>query len=265
MKLISQRSDDNEVTNSKEKIQNTKINIQLHPLYSITIIPVNDNFRIYKTTSKIQYKVDEITLVKINDSIDVSKVNEVIKQLSLAIINKPNDPSNYLDRAILFSSIKKYNESFADYEKSIQLNPTNPMTWFSRANTRFKLLELIHSFDEDRVLLNNQIKKTKNSVQNDHTYEMVLEDYKKAISLDKTFTYAWYNSASVKIKLNDYKGATDDLTKAIELDPLLSDAYYNRALLLIVMNYPDIACKDLSKAGELGVQEAYNVIKKYCK
>ncbi len=51
---------------------------------------------------------------------------------------------------------------------------------------------------------------------------------------------------------------------AIKLQPDLGEAYYNRALTLLYLNENKLACKDLSKAGELGITEAYNVIKRYC-
>jgi hypothetical protein len=45
----------------------------------------------------------------------------------------------------------------------------------------------------------------------------------------------------------------------------MAEAYYNRALTLLYVKENNLACKDLSKAGELGIKEAYNVIKRYCK
>ena len=51
---------------------------------------------------------------------------------------------------------------------------------------------------------------------------------------------------------------------AIKLQPNLAEAYYNRALTLLYLDEIKLACKDLSKAGELGITEAYNVIKRYC-
>jgi hypothetical protein len=51
---------------------------------------------------------------------------------------------------------------------------------------------------------------------------------------------------------------------AIYYDPNLADAYYNKGLLLILIHQNETACISLSKAGELGILEAYPVIKKYC-
>ena len=45
----------------------------------------------------------------------------------------------------------------------------------------------------------------------------------------------------------------------------MGEAYYNRALVLIYIKDREKGCIDLSRAGELGVKDAYGVIKKYCK
>lgn len=44
----------------------------------------------------------------------------------------------------------------------------------------------------------------------------------------------------------------------------MGDAYFNRGLVLIYLKDKEKGCIDLSHAGELGVADAYGVIKKYC-
>ena len=72
------------------------------------------------------------------------------------------------------------------------------------------------------------------------------------------------NRANVKLSLKNYQRAIDDYSNAIKYRPDLAEAYYNRALTLLFVDEPKLACKDLSIAGELGIREAYNVIKRYC-
>lgn len=63
--------------------------------------------------------------------------------------------------------------------------------------------------------------------------------------------------------MQEFNQAISDYTKAIQYDPNLAEAYYNRALTLIYLNDKNKAIKDLSKAGELGIQEAYVVMKRF--
>ncbi|MBQ5836270.1 MAG: tetratricopeptide repeat protein, partial [Alistipes sp.] len=57
--------------------------------------------------------------------------------------------------------------------------------------------------------------------------------------------------------------AFDDYTKAIELNPNFAEAYYNRGLIQIYMKDTHKGCLDISKAGELGIEEAYEVLRAY--
>jgi tetratricopeptide (TPR) repeat protein len=62
-----------------------------------------------------------------------------------------------------------------------------------------------------------------------------------------------------------YRGAIADYNKAIEIDPNYKDAYFSRAIAKIISNQKDSGCLDFSKAGELGMEEAYDAIQKFCK
>jgi hypothetical protein len=44
----------------------------------------------------------------------------------------------------------------------------------------------------------------------------------------------------------------------------MGEAYYNRGLVHIYLQDREKGCLDMSKAGELGITDAYSVIKKYC-
>ena len=76
--------------------------------------------------------------------------------------------------------------------------------------------------------------------------------------------FVYYNRANVQLRLKEYHRAIDDYSRAIKLEPDMAEAYYNRALTLLFLEENELACKDLSIAGELGITEAYNVIKRYC-
>ena len=75
--------------------------------------------------------------------------------------------------------------------------------------------------------------------------------------------YVWYNMGNIHLQMQEFGKAIDDYTKAIQYDPNLAEAYYNRALTLIYLDNKSMAIKDLSKAGELGIQEAYVVLKRF--
>jgi len=82
--------------------------------------------------------------------------------------------------------------------------------------------------------------------------------------MNPRFIFAWFNMANTKVKKKDYLGAINDYSKAIELEPDFAEAYFNRGLTRIFLDDLEGGSLDLSKAGELGLVEAYNVIKRYC-
>jgi tetratricopeptide (TPR) repeat protein len=63
----------------------------------------------------------------------------------------------------------------------------------------------------------------------------------------------------------EYGRAISDYTTALKSDGLLAEAYFNRGLCHIYAGQQDEGVQDLSKAGELGLYQAYSIIKKYRK
>jgi tetratricopeptide (TPR) repeat protein len=95
-------------------------------------------------------------------------------------------------------------------------------------------------------------------------YEDIIKDYESILYMNPRFIFAWFNMANTKVKKKDYLGAINDYTKAIDLEPDFAEAYFNRGLTRIFLDDMEGGSVDLSKAGELGLVEAYNVIKRYC-
>jgi Flp pilus assembly protein TadD len=67
------------------------------------------------------------------------------------------------------------------------------------------------------------------------------------------------------MELEDYRGAIADFTKAIEFQAENPQNYSKRGSCQLLLNKKEDACLDFSKAGELGLAEAYDLIKKNCK
>ena len=72
------------------------------------------------------------------------------------------------------------------------------------------------------------------------------------------------NTITVVLLNINYRGAIDDFSKAIEINPKDSKAYSMRGIAKYKINDKNGACLDWSKAGELGEDNAYNIIRKFC-
>ncbi len=90
-----------------------------------------------------------------------------------------------------------------------------------------------------------------------------MADIDKALSFLPQNAFLHYNRGNLCAMQHQYADAIDHYTAALQADSRLPEAYYNRAFCFINMGQTADAISDLSKAGELGVYQAYSIIKKY--
>jgi tetratricopeptide (TPR) repeat protein len=125
--------------------------------------------------------------------------------------------------------------------------------------------QLTQNSDLRKVPLKNQAgKSVEQTTETLIDYAEIMADYATCLQLNPKFPFAYFNQAYVKCKTRDYEGALADLNKAIEIEKDFAEAYFNRGLTKIYLDDIEGGAMDLSKAGELGIQDAYNIIKRYC-
>ena len=107
---------------------------------------------------------------------------------------------------------------------------------------------------------NNNIKK-----QSKPDYQEALNSTNIALEKNSTNPFIWYNMGNLHLQMQEFQKAIDDYTQAINLEKDLAEAYYNRGLTLLYLGENKLASSDLSKAGELGIKEAYAVMKRFLK
>ncbi|MDY0077399.1 MAG: tetratricopeptide repeat protein [Bacteroidales bacterium] len=127
-----------------------------------------------------------------------------------------------------------------------------------------ELLLAAESFD-------NAIMITRRKSTQKPVIEEQVADYSQArdvlhqlLKANRENAFAWYNLGNIHLHTQDFHPAIDAYSEAIKYEPALAEAYYNRALTLLFLGENELACSDLSRAGELGLSEAYAVIKRYC-
>ncbi len=152
------------------------------------------------------------------------------------------------------------------YTVAIERNPANPFLYLNRAATRAEMIDFISSIDNayQRISIENDpASRLHNSHTRNYDYDEAISDLNKAIKLHSGFAYAYYNRANLLALSGKLPEAFDDYTKAIEQNPHFAEAYYNRGLIQIFMKDTRKGCLDISKAGELGIEEAYDVLRIY--
>jgi tetratricopeptide (TPR) repeat protein len=154
-----------------------------------------------------------------------------------------------IQRAVAYSGIQNFDSAIDDLSTLIQMDSTSngSLAYWLRAVCQARINEF-HASQGTNIEL-----KSAN----------VLSDLSQAIQRAPQNAYLYYNRGNLFAQRKDYPRAVDDYTRAIELDRNMAEAWYNRGLVNIYANRMAEGISDLSKAGELGLYTAYSVIKKY--
>ena len=169
-------------------------------------------------------------------------------------------------RGITQSLIKQYTNSVNTYTEAIKINPSNPFLYLNRSTTRAEMIDFISSIDNSyqRITIDSDpANRLHNNSKRTYSYDEAVADLNKVLKLFPDFAYAYYNRANLNALSGDLPAAFEDYTKAIEQHPHFAEAYYNRGIIQIFMKDTRKGCLDISKAGELGIEEAYEVLKRY--
>lgn len=266
-------NDDEEVEDGR--IQNKNIVIELQDIFVISSYSENsidyERLQYYNLALEELNNFNNYTPIMTISNIENSKFLNSFKNNILYFnekIKNNESPENYLSRGIFKFLVSEYQDAMIDFDKAISIEPKNTLAHFSQANCRTQMLELLESltdYSEDLTIPIGDSQTNANQSPTVFTdYDDILNDYQVCIFINPDFPFAYYNQAYILCKLNRYKEAIYNFDKAIELQADFAEAYYNRGLTKIYMDDIDGGAIDLSKAGELGIQDAYNVIKRYC-
>ena len=209
-----------------------------------------------------------------------------IDEYSAEIERDPNNANAYFGRAMDFMLVQDFSEAIKSFSEAIERDPSFTMAYFNRAVERYKQLMYTQSqqankdtYDLSASGMNLNIGKSAQSQVNANTsvdprsamlkdnkrayeHEQIMRDYDMVIKLNPGFVYAYFNRANLRCAQRDFRAAIVDYNEAIERDPEFAEAYYNRGLARLSQGDVNRGIADLSKAGELGIYNAYSIIKR---
>lgn len=230
----------------KGRVQNRDIKVELQNSFSLSFFPPEKSlheipgiFRNLENINRQQYLTRKIYVnsnpLLSSDSNQISRCFAMEEDYSSAIgrSDVPR-PIDYLARAILRTNLKNYDEALSDLNKAIEGADDFTTALFLRAYV-YQLKSLP---------------------------QMAMADLDAALYIDPGLLYAWYNKGNLYYQNDDFTSAIHSYDKAIEIDPEFAQAYFNRGLSYIRLGNREKSFADLSKAGELGVLEAYNILKR---
>lgn len=185
-------------------------------------------------------------------------------------LQKERTASGLFAKALLETENKQFNTAMLCYDEAIGLDPDNPYYYMNRGALQAEMIDFISSIENSvQVLTLDNTKTARTRVQDQVTrsydYTPALHDMVRASEIAPQSPYVHYNLGNLYCLSGDLPESISQYTKAIEIAPKVGETYYNRGLVLIYLKDREKGCIDLSVAGELGIEDAYGVIKKYCK
>ncbi len=276
-----------------ELLQHRDVDIRLKPLFKFNLAEPNkvlmalerkyENEEVEKFTKSVQLPVELNSSkegVPLNTTMYEAQIAKVLNTLREKEINSKANGENisglqsqmarlHFAQAIIDGGDNRYNAALENYDKAISKEPEQTFHYINRGALQAEMIDFISSMENNVQILTldntgaaRARVKEKNSMSYDYT--PAIHDMTKAAKLMPDLPFVYYNLGNLYCLSSDLPEAINQYTKALDLYPNLKEAYFNRGLVLIFLKDKEKGCIDLSKSGELGVQDAYSVIKKYC-
>lgn len=265
-----------------ELLQHRDIDIRLKPLYKFVVSSDRGNTRYalsgrYENPLLDRFRATTPVPVSITNS-DTVKFNGV-EAAEAVLYSAPESAINDFCKALCEYDQRMYSTAMNYYEKAIAEsegknasaydNLYSAFYLMNRGVLRAEMIDVISSIESNvQVLTMDDTKTTRarvrDNVSKQYDYSEAIADLEAAASKAEDIPYIYFNLGNLHCLASEHLESIENYSKAIRLYPLMGDAYYNRGLVLIYLKDKEKGCIDLSRAGELGVAEAYGVIKKYC-
>ena len=263
-----------------ELLQHRDIDIKLRPMYRFVISGLKDG------TNYALSRGYENPLIErfaggypVEVSVSNSPSSEDAKVLGIAEKQawEGNSADNLNLRALHDYSLKQYNSALNYYSGAIDASEGESGVGklyqafyrMNRGALRAEMIDFISSIENNVQTLSMDDSgatraRVRDQVTRQWDYSEDIDDMKQAEALVPDLPYIYFNLGNLYCLSSEHIASIENYSRAIELYPYMGDAYFNRGLVLIYLKDKEKGCIDLSRAGELGVGDAYGVIKKYC-
>lgn len=266
-----------------ELLQHRDVDIRLRPLYRFDLAASDDRTRYALSTRYENALIDKfiesspvpIRIVSADSSSAVPGDRVLAALFGEEHKDIPRARMEFL-KGLYEVTGKQYNSALSYYDRAVDDMQSDryeqlyqAFYLMNRAVLRAEMIDFISSIENNVQTLSMDDKGTtrarvKDRVTRTYDYSEALNDLMAAAMTVSDIPYIHYNLGNIRVLSSQLVEAIGSYTRAVELYPAMGDAYFNRGLVLIYLKDKEKGCIDLSRAGELGVKDAYGVIKKYC-
>lgn len=176
---------------------------------------------------------------------------------------------------------KQYSQALQWFNKAVSLSESSPgkdpyealykaFYLMNRSVLRSEMTDIIASIESSAgtlVLDESGTARTQASQNRTRVFDRseAISDMEQAAAILPDIPHIWFNLGNLYCLSSQMVNALRNYDKAISLYPAMAEAYFNRGLVLVYLKDQEKGCIDLSKAGELGIEDAYSVIDRYCR
>lgn len=172
---------------------------------------------------------------------------------------------DFFARGMDLATLRDYEAAMVDFSRAIKLSPDFTLAYLMRAVCRLRALESASDPDAPAPITapgRPAVSSMQIGLPRDMELRDVLADLDSVVSLSPSMAIAQYNRGIVLSMLDDRRGALNAFSRAIELKPDFGEAFYNRGYMYLLDGDKQRGIADLSHAGELGIVEAYSLLKR---
>ncbi|MBR1469793.1 MAG: tetratricopeptide repeat protein [Prevotella sp.] len=261
---------DDEVTTPEYKndyrgsVQNRDVETELLPMFSLSLMPHRSGLNNYRVIDhSLEQFIHEnkplhpIFVVCKHNALNESESRSIFALIDSlgSAISASRDVSTALgllmQRAVAHATTHNFAEAVNDLDDYLAIDSTSVLAHWQRAFC-------LHELSDYGSVQNTDVKFGQSL-----SLRRIDDDLARAIVLDNHNALLLYNRATLKALQKDYAAAIDGFEQALALNPNLAEAYFNLGLTHIFAGDKAEGIKNLSKAGELGLYDAYSLIKRY--
>lgn len=244
------------------KVQNRAVGLHFRPMYGLSLFKYDNGVRSYQAFANEveQYNAQHKKEARLYVNCMIKKLDEHTSQqlltradsLSAAIDisrSMASVSSTLLQRAVTYTVLQNFDAAISDLEVFISTDSTSALGYWQRGICQAMANDYNRAQGTDVQIA---VAKAK-------------ADIEKALMLSSQNAYLHYDMGNILAANKEYDEAIKQYNSAININPYLAEAYYNRGLAYILNGKKAEGVESLSKAGELGLYDAYSVIKQNSK
>ncbi|XP_038636843.1 uncharacterized protein ttc6 [Scyliorhinus canicula] len=196
------------------------------------------------------------------DSVHEAGIKQAQKDFVRALHLDPKSLNTRLNLGYNFQVLGRFQKAWNQFTIAIDIDPTFEVAYEGRAVVNLQMNNTFGAFQDINAALQISMSAkllTNRGVISQFTGDLpnAMRDYQKAITLDHTYSLAYFNAANLYFYNKQFSQAHDYYTKAIDLQPKDESALLNRAICRVLLRRAEEAFEDFAEAIKLSPYSAH--------